>query len=69
MSEMTINRKTAKRIYDLNDDDVKDLDCYENKYLVKEIRMIAIAKKYGINNPGLYEYVDGVQRILNGVLE
>jgi hypothetical protein len=73
MSELTINKTTAMKTYGLKNDELEHIEHYENKngyrgythlYLTKEIRLVAIMKRFGLANPSLNEYTNCVQTLL-----
>lgn len=62
---ISINKTRAKKIYNLTDDDLNELKCFEYKihyyiiylYLLVEVRLLAIEKKFNIYDPNLDKYI------------
>lgn len=69
----TINKTTAMKIYNLKADDIKNIKSYSYKnlhggmtylYLLKEIRLLAIKKRFDEVNPSYYTYHECVKILL-----
>ena len=78
MRDLTINKTTAMKTYNLKNNDLENIDCYQYKngfhgytnfYLTKEIRSIAIVIRFGLVNPSLNQYNNCVQTLLEEASE
>ena len=76
--ELMISRTTAKNIYKLTDDDFDSLDFNERPtihhnvgkyYFLKDVRLIAIEKRYSITNPSHPVYKKHIKKIIRDVKE
>jgi len=78
MYNLVINKTAAMKIYNLKNNDLENIDCYQyrntygsytNLYLIKEIRLAAIIKRFGLISPSLNEYTNCVQTLLEEASE
>ena len=78
MQDLTINKTTAMKTYNLKNNDLENIDCYQYKngfhgytnfYLTKEIRLMAIVIRFGLVNPSLNQYSNCVQTLLEEAIE
>lgn len=75
---LTINKTAAMKIYNLKANDLDNIDCFQYKncyggytysYLLKEIRLAAIEKKFGVANPPYDVYHEFVKDLLDDATE
>ena len=71
-----ITKTNAKKMYKLTDVDLDYLECHKRRspyhacvtyYFLKDVRLIAIDKKFGINYPSSHKYEKCVKKILDEV--
>lgn len=74
LRDFTIIKTQAKNIYNLDDDDLENLDNYSFKnayggymflYFLKEVRLKAIEKRFDIVNPTIDSYANSIKILLN----
>ena len=70
--DLSINKTESKKIYGLTDDELEELECFKYRrqygivmhlYFLKDVRMIAIQKKFNIVNPDLPTYINCIGAI------
>lgn len=73
MRSLTINKTEAMKIYNLKNNDLENIDCYQYKngfggythyYFTKEIRLKAIELRFDLINPCIGDYTDCIEAIL-----